>query len=117
MADQLPSGVKLSSGKLMWRLLPWDVARDVVAILTWACTTKVPSYPPDGWRTVQGGIDKYSDAAERHLVEWRLGVRVDHESGLPTLAHAICDLMIVHALELAQARLERADPTEPPPPL
>ena len=43
--------------------------------------------------------DRYLAAALRHIVTHRQGARLDDESGMPHLAHAIASLLFIMALE------------------
>lgn len=42
---------------------------------------------------------KFSDAFSRHVAAWSNGEKLDPESGLPHLSHAICNLLFLLALE------------------
>jgi hypothetical protein len=46
-------------------------------------------YGSDNWRKVPDGQNRYYAAAMRHLLAWKQGERVDQESGLSHLAHAL----------------------------
>jgi hypothetical protein len=98
----LKKGIKYDQNKDRWGLLPLEPLRLVVKVLTFGAI----KYAPDNWKIV--GINKQGtpsqrnyDAAQRHLAEWKLfydkegGEWADPESGLPHLAHAICDLLFL----------------------
>ena len=85
------SGRKDDSGKAPWHLLPWCAVREVVAVLAFGAG----KYGPNNWQQVEGAQDRYFSAAQRHLVAWREGERLDAESGLPHLAHAACCLLFL----------------------
>lgn len=44
-------------------------------------------YAWKGWEHVEDGINRYSDALARHLIEEGQGVMLDHDSGLLIAAH------------------------------
>ena len=44
----------------------------------------------DNWQLVPDATRRYTDALMRHVEAWREGERLDPESKLPHLAHAIC---------------------------
>ncbi len=85
------AGRKDDSGKAPWHLLPWGAVAEVVRVLAFGAA----KYAPDNWQQVAQPGDRYFSAAQRHLVAWRQGERVDPESGLPHLAHAACCLLFL----------------------
>jgi hypothetical protein len=84
-------GMKYDSGKLRYTLLPFKAITEVVKVLEFG----KQKYAKDNWQKVTNGKERYLDAAFRHLVDYLEGKKVDEESGLPTLAHAVCDLLFV----------------------
>ncbi len=86
---------KHDAEKPRWDLLPLEGVADVVDVLTFGAR----KYAPDNWRTVPEWRRRYYAAAMRHLVAWQRGERTDTESGLPHLAHAMCCLLFLAALE------------------
>jgi hypothetical protein len=89
------SGKKYDNGKLRWDLLPLGPVEEVVEILTYGAE----KYGPNNWQMVEDWEDRYFAALMRHLVAWRKGERDDKESGLPHLAHALCNLTFLRYLE------------------
>lgn len=71
-------------------------AKSVVAVLEHGRN----KYSADGWRSVPEPRRRYFAAAFRHLIAWRRGEKIDPESGLPHLAHAICCAMFLLELEV-----------------
>lgn len=65
--------------------------RDVVRVLTMGAE----KYSRDNWKHVDNARERYSDAAMRHFVAWATGERVDSESGITHLAHAVCCLLFL----------------------
>ena len=93
------AGVKHDLQKPRWSLLPWRALSAVVAVLEHGAR----KYSPGGWMAVIGGAggeQRYADALERHLVAWRLGERVDPDSGLPTLALVATNALFLLAKEV-----------------
>lgn len=89
------NGRKKDNGKPRWDLLPWAEVEEVVKVLTFGAA----KYGDDNWRKVPEARRRYFAAAMRHLVDWELGALLDFESQLPHLAHAICSLLFLMALE------------------
>lgn len=83
------TGRKYDSDKLRWDLLPIDCVEDVVKILTFGAN----KYAPNNWQQVES--DRYYAALMRHLSTWRQGEDMDSESGLPHLAHAMCNVLFL----------------------
>ena len=86
-----PVGLKFDKGKDRWDLLVWFVIRDVVKIMTFGAE----KYADNSW---QGNVpfkEKYFASLMRHISDWRMGEKVDPESGMHHLAHAICNCMFL----------------------
>ncbi|MEN6550212.1 MAG: dATP/dGTP diphosphohydrolase domain-containing protein [Armatimonadia bacterium] len=81
-------GKKYDAGKDRWDLLPLGPVEDVVKILTFGAQ----KYGPNNWQKLEDAENRYFAAALRHLAAWRRGEKCDPESGLPHLAHAMCNL-------------------------
>jgi len=94
-------GVKWDRGKLQWGLVPLVAIREVVRVMTWACTRTAPKpYPPNSWQNVESW--RYVDALYRHLDAYLDPAQsdFDEESGIHTLAHAACDCLFILHQEL-----------------
>ncbi len=87
----VPPGKKFDSGKLRFSLLPWEPIRGVIKVLEFGAA----KYQIDNWMHVADARRRYFDAAMRHLVAWQEGEKLDSESGLPHLHHAICYLLFL----------------------
>lgn len=96
-------GRKFDAGKLLYGLLPPLALEENVKVLTFGAQ----KYEPDNWRRVPNGIDRYFDAAQRHLWAWKQGQTYDQETGLHHMAHAICCLQFIADLQLADAKRNR----------
>lgn len=80
-------GAKLDAGKVaIWRgaldYFPRAIEQ-VAAVSTFGAS----KYAWKGWETVPDGINRYSDAMGRHLIEEATGHIYDHDSGLRVAAH------------------------------
>ncbi len=88
---------KFDDGKLRWSLLCIDAIESIARVREYG----VQKYgAPENWRTVHGARRRYFDAAMRHFFAWWRGSSLDTESGLPHLAHAMCNLMFILQLEM-----------------
>lgn len=88
-------GRKDDLGKPRYDLLPPKALKEVVQVLTHGAG----KYAPENWRQVEGWRWRYMRAGFGHLWDWWGGEKVDKESGLPHLAHAICSLMFLLELD------------------
>jgi predicted RNA-binding Zn-ribbon protein involved in translation (DUF1610 family) len=88
-------GSKYDGDKVRWSLLPWRAMRQVLDVLEHGAR----KYAPDNWRKVPNAKQRYFDAAMRHLTDWWEGETLDQESGKNHLAHAICCVLFLLALE------------------
>lgn len=89
------TGVKDDGGKLMWHLLPWKAVGALVSVLTFGAK----KYSPNGWKAVPNAKDRYLAAALRHVSAHATGEKVDPESGLSHLSHAMCNIAFLIELE------------------
>lgn len=86
-----PEGIKFDQGKDRWDLLPFGPITWVVKVLTFGAK----KYAPNNWQKVADPSERYFAAGMRHLVLYREGEWLDPETGLPHLAHAICNFMFL----------------------
>jgi hypothetical protein len=82
-----PAGKKYDSGKLRYSLLPKGALEAIVQVLEHGAT----KYAPNNWQLVDNAEDRYYDALMRHLAWYRSGESFDRDSGLPHLAHVMCN--------------------------
>jgi hypothetical protein len=96
-------GVKYDNDKPRFDLLPHRALHQMTLVLT--CGAK--KYSAENWRKVPGWRWRYYRAALGHIWAWWGGDKLDQETGLPHLAHAMC--CVAFLLELDEAK-------NPPPP-
>ena len=84
-------GRKNDKEKPRWDLLPYREVEEVVKVLTHGAE----KYEDDNWKYVEPGYNRYFAATMRHLVLWKLGEKIDKDSRLNHLAHAICCLLFM----------------------
>lgn len=91
--------VKHDAGKERWDLLPYGALGDVAKVMTHGAT----KYGDRNW---EGGISqqRLMAAMMRHIAAWACGVTHDEESGLPHLAHASANaLMLLSVVRVGYA--------------
>lgn len=84
-------GRKFDGEKLRWGLLPVAQVEEVVKVLTFGAK----KYAPGNWMYVPGRRWRYLDAAKRHIAAFEKGEKLDKETSIHTLAHAICCLLFL----------------------
>ena len=84
--------IKFDKGKLMYNLIPPKAMKELAKVLTYGAK----KYKPNNWQ----GVDepnRYIDALYRHLEAWRSGEKIDKESGLSHLSHALTNItFLIH---------------------
>lgn len=89
-------GVKHDTSKPQFSLLPMQELVGVVRVLEYGAK----KYVRGDWKFVPDGAMRYFDAGMRHLAELTDPTKVedlrkvDEESGLPAIDHAICSLIM-----------------------
>jgi hypothetical protein len=81
-------GVKHDSGKLRFSLIPSQVLHALAEVLTFGARR----YSPNNWKHLTDAEERYEDAMWRHLVARKSGQKIDPDSGLPHLWHAVTNL-------------------------
>ena len=82
-------GKKYDKGKPRYGLLPWRQVDDVVRVLTHGAE----KYGDYNWQGVEE--QRYKDALGRHISAFMEGEYLDEETGLPHLAHAVCNCLFI----------------------
>jgi len=91
----------MDAGKPAFSLIPASAEEAVAKVLEYGAQR----YGPDNWRLVPDARRRYLGAALRHVNAYRRGETLDiglNGSTLPHLAHAICSLMFILELDLAE---------------
>jgi len=98
------NGKKYDTEKLRWDLLPISPIRQVIRVLMYGAK----KYGDYNWEQVEDPKPRYYNACMRHLTA---GIQKtnDSESGLPHLAHAICNLIFLLEFELTQKKEKKDD--------
>ena len=82
--------LKHDSNKIRVGLLEPDFILGVAEVATFGAN----KYAKDNWKKCDD-LDRYKDAALRHLFAYLKGEKVDEETGLSHLYHASCNLMFL----------------------
>lgn len=80
-------GAKLDAGKNRCALVINGFSRALWQVCL-VGTFGAAKYTPNGWKEVENGIERYSDAMDRHLLMEASGEECDPDSGLLHAAHA-----------------------------
>jgi len=87
-------GMKFDNGKPDYSLLPFAAVDEVVKVLTYGAA----KYDRFNWEKVEAV--RYQAATMRHFSTHMQGEKIDPESGISHLAHAICSLLYLLDFEL-----------------
>jgi len=91
---------KFDAGKIKYSVFPNSVLEDVIRVMMFGAN----KYGMDNWKLCEDPT-RYYDAGRRHEESWKSGEKFDPESGLPHLAHAICNWVFAHYID-SQERKE-----------
>ena len=86
--------MKFDTSKLRYDLIPTSTTKALAQVLTYGAK----KYKPNNWQNVDD-IDRYVAALFRHIEAWRDGEKLDKESGLHHLAHALTNVAFLLHLD------------------
>lgn len=92
----MSAGRKDDQNKPDWTLLPIAPVENVVKVLDFGAQ----KYARDNWQKVPDARRRYAAAALRHIMAHQKGERLDPESGLPHLSHAVCCLLFLDHFDM-----------------
>lgn len=101
--DAHTPGAKLDAGKPRPLLVLRDFARALNAVIEVA-EHGARKYTDGGWLRVDNGIERYSNALYRHLLDEAIGSPWDGKSGLPHAAHVAWNALARLELALREQR-------------
>ena len=90
----MSGGVKHDEGKPILSLISSDALEELAKVLSFGAK----KYEDHNWRKGFKWSRIY-DAAQRHLIKYNRGERIDPETGLSHLSHAFCNLMFLIEFE------------------
>jgi hypothetical protein len=92
------TGVKYDEEKPRMHLLPPKATIEVAKVLTFGAQ----KYDEENWRKLENLQNRYTSGALRHIFAHMDGEKLDPESGISHLAHALCCLLFKLEIELEE---------------
>lgn len=86
--------MKFDGDKVRYDLIPPKPMEYLAEVLTFGAR----KYKPNNWRECTD-LSRYEGALLRHIQAYRMGEKLDPETGLPHLAHAMCNLTFLLELD------------------
>ena len=107
------TGIKYDSEKPKMNLLPPKAIVEVAKVLTFGAE----KYDAENWRKLDDLQNRYTAGALRHIFAHMDGEKLDPETGLSHMAHALCCLLFKLEIELEdgeskEEKLRETDTTE-----
>ena len=102
------TGIKYDSEKPKMNLLPPKAIVEVAKVLTFGAE----KYDAENWRKLDDLQNRYTAGALRHIFAHMDGEKLDPETGLSHMAHALCCLLFKLEIELENAKIEEEKPRE-----
>lgn len=90
------TGIKYDSAKPKMNLLPPKAIVEVAKVLTFGAE----KYDAENWRKLDDLQNRYTAGALRHIFAHMDGEKLDPETGLSHMAHALCCLLFKLEIEL-----------------
>lgn len=89
------NGIKYDTNKPDYSLIPPNALDDVARVLTYGAM----KYSRENWHKLDNAEMRYFAAAQRHLWAVKRGEKLDPETGISHLAHAIASIMFLLEFE------------------
>lgn len=104
-----PNGaVKYDAGKATLLKGGLGYFPNAIALVSAVSHFGASKYAWDGWRYVDNGFDRYSEAMVRHLVSEGTGSGLDFDSGLPHIGHTCWNSLARLEIWLEQEKKKNA---------
>jgi len=101
-------GIKYDSAKPKMNLLPPKAILEVAKVLTFGAE----KYDAENWRKLDDLQSRYTAGALRHIFAHMDGEKLDPETNLSHLAHAMCCLLFKLEIELEDAKSKEEESRE-----
>lgn len=98
-------GAKLDAGKIQAALVLGGFAKALEEVSK-VGTFGAKKYSPNGWKSVEDGANRYSDAMMRHWLAHQSGELIDTDSGLSHLSQVAWNALAVLQLTVGVERVE-----------
>lgn len=98
-------GAKLDAGKIQAALVLGGFAKALEEVSK-VGTFGAKKYSPNGWKSVEDGVNRYSDAMMRHWLAHQSGELIDADSGLSHLSQVAWNALAVLQLTVGAERVE-----------
>lgn len=98
-------GAKLDAGKIQAALVLGGFAKALEEVSK-VGTFGAKKYSPNGWKSVEDGANRYSDAMMRHWLAHQSGELIDADSGLSHLSQVAWNALAVLQLTVGAERVE-----------
>lgn len=98
-------GAKLDAGKIQAALVLGGFAKALEEVSK-VGTFGAKKYSPNGWKSVEDGANRYSDAMMRHWLAHQSGELIDADSGLSHLSQVAWNALAVLQLSMGVERVE-----------
>ena len=102
------TGIKYDSAKPKMNLLPPKAIVEVAKVLTFGAE----KYDAENWRKLDDLQNRYTAGALRHIFAHMDGEKLDPETGLSHMAHALCCLLFKLEIELEDGESKEEKPRE-----
>jgi len=98
-------GRKFDQGKPRYGLLPPLALQEMARVLTHGAE----KYDAGNWKHVPDSLERYFDALQRHVWAWKMGEKLDPDSGIHHLAHALANVAFLYEHDVKYSK-EDNDP-------
>ena len=98
-------GIKYDSAKPKMNLLPPKAIVEVAKVLTFGAE----KYDAENWRKLDDLQNRYTAGALRHIFAHMDGEKLDPETGLSHMAHALCCLLFKLEIELEDGESKKEE--------
>ena len=99
------TGIKYDSAKPKMNLLPPKAIVEVAKVLTFGAE----KYDAENWRKLDDLQNRYTAGALRHIFAHMDGEKLDPETGLSHMAHALCCLLFKLEIELEDGESKKEE--------
>lgn len=96
--------IKKDEQKLRYDLIPPQSLQGIAKVLTYGAN----KYNENNWKSCDNP-ERYIAALYRHLEMWRQGEKLDEESGIEHLSHAMANIIFLFELDYECKKWQRTE--------